>query len=124
MAAAVPHRSRFSALSRRIILFNGFALVVLIAGVLTVQSRSASLVDERLSGIQQQAQIVAATLAEYTTSEDSHWLMLLHTNLAAGLGASPGTPGSGGSGGRRMCPNPCRQAGARTRTRRAERRKS
>ena len=72
MAIAVPHRSRFSALSRRIILFNGFALVVLIAGVLTVQSRSASLVDERLSGIQQQAQIVAATLAEYTTSEDSH----------------------------------------------------
>ena len=72
MVVAVPHRSRFSALSRRIILFNGFALVVLIAGVLTVQSRSASLVDERLSGIQQQAQIVASTLAEYTTSEETH----------------------------------------------------
>src|SRR5664279_4111386 len=72
MVVAVPHRSRFSALSRRIILFNGFALVVLIAGVLIVQSRSASLVDERLSGIQQQAQIVASTLAEYTTSEETH----------------------------------------------------
>ena len=46
--------------------------MVLIAGVLTVQSRSASLVDERLSGIQQQAQIVASTLAEYTTSEETH----------------------------------------------------
>ena len=32
--AAPARRSRFSALSRRIILFNAFALVVLIAGVL------------------------------------------------------------------------------------------
>jgi two-component system, OmpR family, sensor histidine kinase ChvG len=70
--AAVAKRSRFSALSRRIILFNAFALVVLIAGVLTVQSNRASLVDERLSGIQQQAQIVASTLAEYTTDEFNH----------------------------------------------------
>ncbi|MEI9887850.1 MAG: stimulus-sensing domain-containing protein [Rhizomicrobium sp.] len=68
----VPQRSRFSALSRRIILFNAFALVVLIAGVLTVQSNRASLVDERLSGIQQQAQIVASTIAEYTADENSH----------------------------------------------------
>ena len=65
-------RSRFSSLSRRIILFNTFALVVLISGVLAVQSSRASLVDERLAGIQEQAQIVASTLAEYTTDEDSH----------------------------------------------------
>lgn len=70
--AVLPQRSRFSALSRRIILFNGFALVFLIAGVLTVQSNRASLVDERLSGIQSQAQIVASTLAEYTSDENSH----------------------------------------------------
>jgi two-component system sensor histidine kinase ChvG len=69
--AAIPQRSRFSALSRRIILFNGFALVVLIAGVLGVQSNRDSLVDERLKGIQEQAQIVASTLAEYATSENS-----------------------------------------------------
>src|SRR5512143_710558 len=70
--AEVPRRSRFSALSRRIILFNGFALVVLIAGVLAVQSGRVGLVDERLAGIQEQAQIVASTLAEYRTDEDSH----------------------------------------------------
>ncbi|HXC55256.1 MAG TPA: stimulus-sensing domain-containing protein [Rhizomicrobium sp.] len=74
--AAPLRRSRFSALSRRIILFNAFALVVLIAGVLTVQSQRASLVDERLSGIQQQAQIVASTLAEYTTDEDNHMVFV------------------------------------------------
>ncbi|MEI9994105.1 MAG: stimulus-sensing domain-containing protein [Rhizomicrobium sp.] len=68
----MPPRPRFSALTRRILLFNGFALVVLIAGVLTVQWNRASLVDERLSGIQQQAQIVASTLAEYSTDEFNH----------------------------------------------------
>ncbi|MGZ5959989.1 MAG: sensor N-terminal transmembrane domain-containing protein, partial [Rhizomicrobium sp.] len=61
--ADVQRRSRFSALSRRIILFNAFALVVLIAGVLAVQSNRVGLVDERLAGIQEQAQIVASTLA-------------------------------------------------------------
>jgi len=70
--AAQPRRSRFSALSRRIILFNAFALVVLITGVLVVQINRASLVDERLSGIQNQAQIVASTLAEYSTDEFNH----------------------------------------------------
>jgi two-component system sensor histidine kinase ChvG len=80
--AAAPRRSRFSALSRRILLFNAFALVFLIAGVLTVQSNRASLVDERLSGIQQQAQIVASTLAEYTTDENTHGVV---TSLAKPL---------------------------------------
>src|SRR3569832_2208611 len=72
MAAAQPRRSRFSALSRRIILFNAFALVVLITGVLVVQTNRVGLVDERLSGIQAQAQIVASTLAEYSTDEYNH----------------------------------------------------
>lgn len=67
----MPPRTRFSALTRRIILFNAFALVVLITGVLAVQANRASLVDERLSGIQQQAQIVASTLAEYATYDNS-----------------------------------------------------
>ncbi len=68
----LPQRSRFSALSRRIILFNGFALVVLIAGVLAVQWNRASLVEERVSGIKQQAEIVASTLAEYSTDDVNH----------------------------------------------------
>lgn len=70
--AVVNSRPGFSALSRRIILFNAFALVVLIAGVIAVQANRVGLVDERLSGIQEQAQIVASTLAEYTTDEDTH----------------------------------------------------
>ena len=69
--APVVQRSRFSALSRRIILFNAFALVVLIAGVLDVQLDHPGLVEERLNGIQQQAQIVASTLAEYATTDNS-----------------------------------------------------
>jgi two-component system sensor histidine kinase ChvG len=66
-----PGRRRFSALSLRIILFNGLALVVLVAGVLVVQSNSADLVDERLRGIRQQALIVSGTLAEYTANPDT-----------------------------------------------------
>jgi two-component system sensor histidine kinase ChvG len=69
--ATLSPRPRFSALTRRIILFNAFALVVLMGGVLLVQANRSSLVDERLSGIQQQAQIVASTLAEYGTYENS-----------------------------------------------------
>ncbi|HEV2652105.1 MAG TPA: stimulus-sensing domain-containing protein [Rhizomicrobium sp.] len=72
--AVSARRSRFSALSRRIILFNAFALVVLIAGVLLVQAGRVGLVDERISGIRQQAQIVASTLAEYTGNDDTRTL--------------------------------------------------
>jgi two-component system sensor histidine kinase ChvG len=74
--AVQPRRARFSALTRRIILFNAFALIVLIAGVLIVQSNRSSLVDERLSGIQQQSQIVASTLAEYSTDEVNHMVFV------------------------------------------------
>jgi two-component system sensor histidine kinase ChvG len=69
--SAEPGRRRVSALSLRIIAFNALALVVLIGGVLVVQSGSADLVDERLTGIKQQALIVAGTLAEYTANEDT-----------------------------------------------------
>ena len=62
---------RFSALTRRIILFNGIGLLILIGGVILVQSSRVGLVDERLAGIKQQALIVANTLAEYTTDEET-----------------------------------------------------
>ncbi|MGN6514436.1 MAG: stimulus-sensing domain-containing protein [Rhizomicrobium sp.] len=65
---------RFSALTRRIIFFNAVALVILIGGVLLVQTSGRSLIDERVSGIRQQALIVAGTLAEYTTNQDTHRL--------------------------------------------------
>jgi two-component system sensor histidine kinase ChvG len=67
----VPKRRRFSPLTLRIVLFNTIALVFLIAGVLYVRSNSAGLVDERIKGIQEQASIVASTLAEYTTDPDT-----------------------------------------------------
>ncbi len=69
-----PKRRRFSALTVRIVLFNTIALVFLIAGVLYVRSNSAGLVDERIKGIHEQASIVAGTLAEYATDEDTHAL--------------------------------------------------
>jgi len=68
---AVPRPARFSALSRRIILFNAVALVVLIGGVILVQSSRVGLIDERISGIKEQALIVAGTLAEYTTDPNT-----------------------------------------------------
>jgi two-component system sensor histidine kinase ChvG len=46
-----PRRRRFSALTWRIILFNGFALAVLIGGVVYVQASRVGLVDERLRSI-------------------------------------------------------------------------
>ncbi|HEX2591922.1 MAG TPA: stimulus-sensing domain-containing protein [Rhizomicrobium sp.] len=62
-----PVRRRFSALTRRILLFNIGALLVLIVGVFFVQSSRLGLIDERIAGIKDQASIVAGTLAEYTT---------------------------------------------------------
>jgi two-component system sensor histidine kinase ChvG len=62
---------RLSGLSTRIIVFNGVALAILIAGMLLVQSTRQGLVDERLQGVRQLASIVAGTLAEYATQERS-----------------------------------------------------
>src|SRR5215469_3418444 len=64
-----PNRRRISSLSWQIIFFNAVALVILIAGVLLVQSSRVGLVDERMAGIKQEALIVAGTLAEYATEE-------------------------------------------------------
>src|SRR5690242_20361543 len=62
-------RRRISGLSWQIIFFNAAALVIMIAGVLLVQSGREGLVDERMAGIRQVASIVAGTLAEYTAQE-------------------------------------------------------
>src|SRR5471032_2922053 len=75
--AGVQTRPRIPALTRRIVLFNAFALVVLIGGVLAVETNRAGLVGERLKGIQEQAQIVASTLAEYTTDENGQGVNVL-----------------------------------------------
>jgi two-component system sensor histidine kinase ChvG len=69
-----PRRARHSALTRRIVLVNTAVLFVLIAGVLALQTARVGLVDERLNGIETEAQIVANTLAEYATDPETHSL--------------------------------------------------
>jgi len=64
----LPH---FSALTWRILAFNALALIVLTGGVVLVQASGRGLVEERLNGVQQQAAIVAGTLAEYAANADS-----------------------------------------------------
>src|ERR1051325_7827769 len=63
---------RFSSLAWRIFIFNAVALTILIGGVLYVQSSRVGLVDERMRSIRAQAEIVAGTLAEYATDENTH----------------------------------------------------
>jgi two-component system sensor histidine kinase ChvG len=69
----LPH---FSTLTWRIIAFNAIALVVLTAGVILVQTSGRGLIEERLTGLQEQAAIVAGTLAEYATDTDNHTLKI------------------------------------------------
>jgi two-component system, OmpR family, sensor histidine kinase ChvG len=72
MSADLPYRPRrrFSALTRRILFFNAIALLILIGGVLWVQSNRTGLIEERISGIRDQALIVAGALAEYTAAPE------------------------------------------------------
>ncbi|MDE2110921.1 MAG: stimulus-sensing domain-containing protein [Alphaproteobacteria bacterium] len=62
-----PH----SRLRRLIIIINIVTFLLLIAGVFAVQSSREGLVDERLTGVEEQARIVANTLAEYATASDT-----------------------------------------------------
>jgi len=72
MSADLPYRPRrrFSALTRRILAFNAIALLILLGGVLWVQSNRIGLVEERVAGIRDQALVVAGALAEYTTDPE------------------------------------------------------
>ena len=67
----MPH---FSALTWRILAFNALALIVFTGGVMLVQASGRGLVEERLNSIQEQANIVAGTLAEYATEPETHTL--------------------------------------------------
>ncbi len=71
MNLSLPQRSRFSALTRRIIYFNAVALILLLGATFVVETNGRSLIDERISAIRQQALIVSNTLGEYTTDEDT-----------------------------------------------------
>ena len=63
--------TRHSRLRRLIIVINVVTFLLLIAGVFAVQSSREGLVDERLTGVEEQARIVANTLAEYATVSDT-----------------------------------------------------
>ncbi len=69
----MPH---FSALTWRILAFNALALIVLTGGVVLVQASGRGLVEERLNSIQEQANIVAGTIAQYATDPDRHALRI------------------------------------------------
>jgi len=69
----MPH---FSALTWRILGFNALALIVLTGGVILVQFSGRDLVEERLSGVRQQAAIVASAIAEYASDEETNTLNL------------------------------------------------
>ncbi|HEX3484082.1 MAG TPA: stimulus-sensing domain-containing protein [Micropepsaceae bacterium] len=79
MSADLPYRPRrrFSALTRRILFFNVIALLILVGGVLWVQSNRIGLVEERVAGIRDQALIVAGALAEYATEPDRRTIQLM-----------------------------------------------
>jgi two-component system sensor histidine kinase ChvG len=66
-----PH---FSALTWRILAFNTLALLILTSGVIGVQLSGRGLVTERLTGVQEQADIIAGTLAQYATDAETHTL--------------------------------------------------
>ena len=67
----MPH---FSALTWRILAFNALALIVFTGGVMLVQASGRGLVEERLNSIEEQANIVAGTIANYATDPDRHVL--------------------------------------------------
>jgi two-component system, OmpR family, sensor histidine kinase ChvG len=73
---------RHSVLRWRIILLNTVVFAVLIAGVTWVQTSRVGLVDERMTGVEEEARVVAATLAEYATITDSR---AINTQSAAEL---------------------------------------
>jgi two-component system sensor histidine kinase ChvG len=63
-------RRRFSALTHRILFFNAIALLILLGGVLWVQSNRTGLIEERIAGIRDQALIIAGALAEYAANPE------------------------------------------------------
>jgi two-component system sensor histidine kinase ChvG len=75
-SADLPTGDARSPLTRRTIFFNAVALIILIAGVMVVQAHRVSLVDERLSGIRQQARVIASTLAEFSANEEQRAINL------------------------------------------------
>jgi two-component system sensor histidine kinase ChvG len=71
---------RRSVLRWRIILLNTIVFAVLIAGVTWVQSSRANLVDERQTGVEEEARVVASTLSEYATLTEGRGINVQSAN--------------------------------------------
>jgi len=65
---------RHSVLRWRIILLNTIVFAILIAGITWVQTSRFGLVEERMTGVEEEAKVIASTLAEYATITDSRAL--------------------------------------------------
>ena len=65
---------------------------MLTVGVITVQSSGRGLVAERLTGVQEQAAIVAGTLAEYATEPSTHKLNVKNAEPLLGQLIAPSRP--------------------------------
>ncbi|MDE2181758.1 MAG: stimulus-sensing domain-containing protein [Alphaproteobacteria bacterium] len=63
--------TRHPVLQWRIVIFNIAVFLILIGGMIAIQSSREGLVDERLTGIEEEARVVAGTLAEYATVNDT-----------------------------------------------------
>jgi two-component system sensor histidine kinase ChvG len=71
------HRARdgrHSVLRWRIIFLNTIVFAILIIGITWVQTSRVGLVDERMTGVEEEAKVIASTLAEYATVTDSRAL--------------------------------------------------
>ena len=60
-------RGRFSSLTRRIVVFNVVALIVMVAGILYINQFREGLIDARRQSLLTQAEIIAGAIAQGAT---------------------------------------------------------
>jgi two-component system sensor histidine kinase ChvG len=75
--AGLPRRA---VLRWRIVLLNTFVFTLLIAGVTWVLASRANLVDERQTGVEEEARVVASTLAAYATLTEGRGINVQSAN--------------------------------------------
>lgn len=86
-------RGRFSSLTRRIVVFNVVALVVMVSGVLYLNQFREGLIDARRQSLLTQAEIIAGAIAENATSaQEAQLIDPLARKSGAPLDIRPHTP--------------------------------
>jgi two-component system sensor histidine kinase ChvG len=93
-------RGRFSSLTRRIVVFNVVALVVMVSGVLYLNQFREGLIDARRQSLLTQAEIIAGAIAENATSaQEAQLIDPLERKSGAPLDIRPHAPLTGGARG-------------------------